>query len=232
MMRGYALRLFAVTASLALHGLLFVQAGGAWNMANTKKNLPMMVARLSFAPPTPVVPPKPETEPAPEATQAKPEPVRKRVRKPHRPRKVANTRKRTSPHPRPEPAPKREKRVLASSPPAQQVARAPAATNIPAIDPGVIARERQRYLAKIKHIIEAHKRYPNVARRRRMTGDVRIRFELLASGEVRHVSTEGGCRILQHAAMATVREVLPLPPPPPFFRTPWRGELVMRYRLR
>jgi protein TonB len=108
---------------------------------------------------------------------------------------------------------------------AQSVPEAPAPTEPPAEDktivdhivmrdPRVLAQEKERYLSALLEHIDAHKRYPRAARRRRIQGTVTVSFTLLPSGEIRDLKAVGAPRALCRAAERSVRDSLPLPKPP------------------
>ena len=95
---------------------------------------------------------------------------------------------------------------------------------------GVSEDERERYLARLLAHIARFKRYPRVACRRGIEGDVRLVFIPTPTGDARDPHAFGPT-LLRRAALNALRRAQPLPPPP-------RGwgeevvELTMRFRLR
>ncbi|NOY53083.1 MAG: TonB family protein [Deltaproteobacteria bacterium] len=89
------------------------------------------------------------------------------------------------------------------------------------------------YRTLILERIAGEKRYPFRARRRRIEGDVILRFLLLPDGGVREEGAAPGStggRILRDAALTSLRRAAPFPPPPPGCRR--EGGLPMEVRIR
>jgi protein TonB len=81
--------------------------------------------------------------------------------------------------------------------------------------------------------VERHRRYPPAARFRQEEGVVRVRFELDAAGQVRHVALESpsGFPALDAAALALLAGAT-LPAPPAGMDPARRSvSLPIRYRL-
>ena len=97
-----------------------------------------------------------------------------------------------------------------ASPPAMEV---PAVNSLP--DKQVV----DNYLSFLRARIEQHKKYPLVARRRGLEGEVGLRFILAATGEVLklEVLKSSGVVILDRAAVDAVRRATPFAEPPEGF---------------
>ncbi len=78
--------------------------------------------------------------------------------------------------------------------------------------PAFVAGERERIAAQLSTYIEAHKTYPEAARRRGAEGTVRITATIDAHGNpLRIVITYGsGSRLLDEAALAALRAAFPV----------------------
>jgi len=230
------IRLLAITLSLSLHAALFVRYGSAQSFRQIPPNSPTLVTHLSFAAPVTIIPhaPDPVMQPEPVIKSQK---KRKQTTKKKSHIHHAKKREKLKPPTKPAPVQNRITRKLSPiMPPRSRPVRLASISNpvidVPAIDTGRIEQDRQRYLAEVKARINARKRYPRAARRRSITGDVRIAFQLLLDGGVQHISVESGPEILQHAAEQSVRKALPMPAPPSTIHFPLHCEFVMRYALR
>ncbi len=75
---------------------------------------------------------------------------------------------------------------------------------------------RAHYKAKLLARIEKNKHYPNRARRRRIEGEVRVRFTILKDGEVRDVVLDrsSGSEVLDKAALEVVMNLTRVDPLP------------------
>jgi protein TonB len=84
----------------------------------------------------------------------------------------------------------------------------------PSVETNTAAREQ--YLNTIRGLIERRKKYPRVARLRKLQGKVIIEFELSLAGEVKSIRVAEGSRfdILNRAATSAVEDAAPYPKPP------------------
>jgi len=73
-----------------------------------------------------------------------------------------------------------------------------------------------RYLSMVRNRIEKHKKYPHIARTRRIEGRVTIRFVITPDGDIHNpaVVKTSRHRILDRAALTGVIEAAPFPKPP------------------
>jgi len=235
-MLGGRVRLIAVTASVAMHAIWFVQSGGAPSAMQTDIAAPTTVTRLTFAAPEPIARPEPVAlqesvmeplqEPEPVATPPKPVPVK--MPKPVKKKQPVLIAKQVS-KPLIEKIQKPSVPVQVASAPAALPARAAAA---PAIDEGLIERERQRYLADLMAHIEQYKWYPKSARRRRIEGMVHVDFTLFADGSTSEVSVKNASPVLLAAAREAVAKAIPMPPPPAVIDCPMKCEFKMQFNLK
>jgi protein TonB len=71
-------------------------------------------------------------------------------------------------------------------------------------------------LGKVRRLLEKHKDYPWMARRRNIQGVVVVRFTIAAGGQIdaARISRSSGHTILDEAAQATIRRVGQFPPLP------------------
>lgn len=235
-MRDGRVRLIAVAASVAMHAIWFVQSGGAPAARQADMPVRNTVTRLTFAAPEPIARPEPVAlqeevmQPLPEPEQVAPPPKPVPVKRPRpvmkkQPVLVA---KQVS-------KPVIEKIQKPSVP--VQVASAPAAlpataAAAPAIDEGLIERERQRYLADLMAHIEQYKWYPKSARRRRIEGMVHVDFTLFADGSTSEVNVKNASPVLLAAAREAVAKAVPMPPPPAVIDCPMKCEFRMSFNLK
>jgi protein TonB len=239
-MKQSKIRLFAITTSVMLHAVWFIQSGNTPDAKQTGIHAHAIVTRLTFAAPEPITRPEPVAfqEPMMEPLP-KPEPVTKKL-KPASVKKPKPVKKK-----RPVLIAKRKMKSVAEeidkpSVPAEpvQVASVPAAIAPPAlapteptIDEGLLEQERQRYLAGLIAHIEQHKWYPRAARRRGLQGEVKISFLLLADGSIRHIEVKKGPKLLRTAAARAVAKAEPMPMPPANIDCPFPCEFSMRFAL-
>jgi len=207
-MKGNWIRPLAITASLAAHALLFVQLTGlSQPQATPSEHVRMAEIRLAVAMPAP-------TEPAPEQEITPPAPAPEKPRQAPRkptPKSVAEP-EAVQPQPEAQPAP----------PPLVAAASLP--------DEAMLDDLRRSYIAKVMALIEAHKFYPNAARRRRIEGDVHMQLAIDADGRPCHVECNGSADILLRAARDSL-DATPLPAPPPGLELPLSLDFVIQYRL-
>lgn len=239
-MREGRVRLIAVAASVALHAIWFVQSGGVPGAKQTEMPARTTVTRLTFAAPEPIARPEPvalqepvmEPLPEPEAVAPIPKPVPVKMPKPVKKKQPVLMAKRKS-----KPVIEEIQKLSVPVEPVQ-VASAPAAASppamaaaAPAIDEGLIERERQRYLADLMAHIEQHKWYPKSARRRRIEGMVHVDFTLFADGSTSNISVKNASPILLAAARDAVAKAVPMPPPPAMIDCPMKCEFRMSFNL-
>ena len=218
----------ALAVSLAVHGALLLRAGGSPCHVQ-KPSAFQRAITISFSSPA-------RAAPAPRKARAKqPRNTRQVAKKAVPPRHQRVSRKQ----------PKRARHIERSLPRRAMPERAAVADARPrarqvnvggkhlpeAVRRGVLEDERQRYLARLLRHIDQFKRYPPVARRRRIEGDVRLVFVPTSAGEERGARALSGPPVLRRAALRALARARPLPLPPPG----WGMEAVrftMRFRLQ
>ncbi len=207
----------AFGASLLIHGACMMQFGGDIGSESPSALPSTVVTRLSFSQPALMPEASPEAQPE-TAIETPPEPeVRKESAKSE---KIVAKKKQP-------PEPKRKPQKAAP------VAAVPAAASAaqPQIDPGLIVREKERYLASVMAHVEKHKHYPKTARRRGIQGEVSVRFVLYADGSARNIEAGNGPELLLHAAQETIQHALPLPSPPASIPCPLPCHFRIRFSL-
>jgi protein TonB len=135
--------------------------------------------------------------------------------------------------PLPPPAPTRAPRPAPAPRPAASAPQAMTAPAAPTPSPGASQDEIAAWQAALSAWVERHRRYPPAARFRQEEGVVRVRFELDAAGQVRHVALESpsGFPALDAAALALLAGAT-LPAPPAGMDPARRSvSLPIRYRL-
>jgi len=239
-MRDGSIRLLALAASVGLHAVWFVQSGGAPDTMQADLPKRTTVTRLTFAAPEPVAQPEPvalqepvmEPLPKPEPVAQTPKPITVKKPKPVKKKQPVLLAKRQS-----KPVAEEIHKLFMPAEPVQ-AASVPAAASppamtpaVPAIDEGLIERERQRYLADIMAHIEKHKHYPKVARRRGIEGEVKVSFLLMDDGSIRSVDVKSGPKVLRLAAAQAIAKAGAMPPPPAELHCPMSCKFSMRFAL-
>ncbi|MBW1992293.1 MAG: energy transducer TonB [Deltaproteobacteria bacterium] len=101
---------------------------------------------------------------------------------------------------------------------------------------GGLTAARSRYLSLVRARILAHRRYPALARARRMEGVVRLRFTLSRTGSLNRgirIIKPSGFSLLDEQAARCVRAAAPFPPFPPQLRQDHLTvEVPIVYRLK
>lgn len=90
------------------------------------------------------------------------------------------------------------------------------------------------YLSMVRDRIKKHKKYPRIARVRRMEGRVTIRFVITPDGDIHNpaVAKTSGHRILDRSALTGVIEAAPFPKPPEgFLKSEIPMEIIMVFAL-
>ncbi len=129
---------------------------------------------------------------------------------------------------RPDPAPEVESAAL-EAPAAPAVAAAAPATRAATAPQAASAEHADSYLERVGRMIEAQRRYPHAARRRRLEAVVVLRLTIAGDGSVRDAHTLGDApRIFERASLAAVADAAPFPSPPAGFD---EMEIAIRYEI-
>jgi protein TonB len=149
------------------------------------------------------------------------------------------------PRPRPQPQPKVEKGPApaavpvvpaepqaASEPLSQLPVSGSEDSSVPVPGASSLAELRQAYHSELMAHIEASKFYPDAARRRGVTGGVRVEFMVATGGAAVALECGRGPGILVQAACEAVRRAVPLPAPPSELHLPLPVSFVMDYSLK
>jgi len=222
-----------IALSLLLHGALLLQYQVLPALAAPEQAGPVTVSLLPPALDPPIAPPeemKPEPPPPPPPKPKEEEPP-----------PLLHTQAPT-PALAPPPPPKGVEEVAVEETIAKEVEEEvaqPQADPTPPVTaaappPRAVASpdERAAFLGRLIAHLEAHKFYPNTARRRGIEGVVRLGFWLQEGGGAVHVEADGGVGSLCAAAMEALERALPLPAPPEGFTLPMKIEVALEYRLR
>lgn len=163
------------------------------------------------APPPPVEPPRPAPAPRPEKPVA--EPV---VREPE---------------PLPEARPVAVAEPAPPTTPVPPAVSAPAPRDPPAVAPAGVQRDDvAEYVETINALIRDQKRYPKLARKRKIEGRVLVVLEISAEGELSALRLRDEApRVLGRATEAAIRRAAPFPIPPGGAK---RIEIEIEYTLR
>jgi len=92
---------------------------------------------------------------------------------------------------------------------------------------------KEDYFSRIRSLIEEAKIYPLKARLAGYEGNVKISFCILPDGQVSHLKilSPAPYKVLNEAAIKTIKRAAPFPPPPPRLSPPLKITLKMTFRL-
>ena len=91
--------------------------------------------------------------------------------------------------------------------------------------------KKNQFLSKVRQKINQHKSYPKIAKRRGMQGTVRVRFTILASGNVGHISVSGP-KVFHNSARYAVKCAFPINTKNAPISLPESVNLTLRYQLK
>ncbi len=91
--------------------------------------------------------------------------------------------------------------------------------------------EKNQFLANIRAKINKHKSYPRIAKKRRMQGNVKIKFTILRSGKVGHISVSGP-KVFHNSARAAVKSAFPISTKHAPITFPSSINITLRYQIR
>ena len=91
--------------------------------------------------------------------------------------------------------------------------------------------QKNKFLAKVRQKINQHKSYPKIAKRRGMQGLVKVRFTILASGNVGHISVSGS-KVFRNSARRAVKRAFPVSTKNIPISLPTSVNLTLHYQLK
>ena len=91
--------------------------------------------------------------------------------------------------------------------------------------------KKSQFLAQVRRKINQHKSYPKIAKRRGMQGKVKVRFTILASGNVGHISIKGP-KVFHNSARHAVKNAFPINVKNAPISLPQGVNLTLHYQLR
>ena len=89
---------------------------------------------------------------------------------------------------------------------------------------------KNQFLSKVRRNINKHKSYPKIAKRRGMQGKVKVRFTILANGNVGHISVSGP-KVFHNSARNAVKKAFPISTRNIPISLPTSVNLLLRYQL-
>ena len=91
--------------------------------------------------------------------------------------------------------------------------------------------KKNQFLAQVRQKINQHKSYPKIAQRRGLQGKVKVRFTILANGNVGHISLSGP-KVFHNSARRAVKGAFPINTKNAPISLPQSVNLTLRYQLR
>ncbi len=243
----------AIVLSISAHALLLLQKK-PYHMAEPAMVIQETITHVRFA----TITPPPIKAIAPEVKITIPTPPQKQQADPIKkslPKQEAKPEKKAKPKPELKKKPKvksvkRIKKKNTTKPVVKQKtnqlkAAAPSATEktqvkkqlkaspiISEADKRLIEQTRKNYYALLMRHIEAHKHYPQVARRRKIEGKILVSFTLFGDGSIKALTINGKKSILKKATGNALNDALPMPAPPKEMNIPMTVKFNMNYFLK
>ena len=93
------------------------------------------------------------------------------------------------------------------------------------------AAKKNQFLTQVRRKINQHKSYPKIAKRRGMQGSVKVRFTILANGNVGHISVHGP-KVFHNSARNAVKRAFPISTRNVPLSLPASVNLLLRYQLK
>ena len=91
--------------------------------------------------------------------------------------------------------------------------------------------QKNKFLAQIRANINKHKSYPRIAKKRRMQGAVKVKFTILSSGKVGHISIDGP-KVFHNSARDAVKCAFPINAKNAPISLPMSVNITLRYQIR
>ncbi len=91
--------------------------------------------------------------------------------------------------------------------------------------------QRNKFWSALRNKIDKHKFYPRLAKKRMMEGAVKVRFTVLANGNVGHITLKGP-KIFYNSARNAVKSAFPIDAKKSPVSLPTTINLTLRYQIR
>lgn len=91
--------------------------------------------------------------------------------------------------------------------------------------------QKNQFLANIRAKINTHKSYPRIAKKRGMQGSVKVKFTILSSGKVGHISVSGP-KVFHSSARHAVNSAFPVNAANAPISLPKSINITLRYQIR
>jgi len=91
--------------------------------------------------------------------------------------------------------------------------------------------ERNKFWNALRRKIDSHKFYPRIAKKRGMEGIVKVKFTILANGNVGHITVQGP-KIFHNSAKNAVKSTFPISVKKAPITLPASINITLRYQMR
>ena len=91
--------------------------------------------------------------------------------------------------------------------------------------------QKNKFLAKIRANINKYKSYPRIAKKRGIQGTVKVKFTILRSGKVGHISVDGP-KVFHNSAQDAVKSAFPINAKESPLSLPMSISIPLRYKIR
>ena len=91
--------------------------------------------------------------------------------------------------------------------------------------------QKNRFLAQVRANINKHKSYPRIAKKRRMQGTIKVKFTILRSGKVGHISVTGP-KVFHNSARDAVKSAFPINAKKAPISLPMSVNISLKYQIR
>ena len=95
-----------------------------------------------------------------------------------------------------------------------------------------LVKKQKLFLAQLREAINKNKTYPNTARRRNIQGEVNVKFEILASGNVNNIQIIKGKSIFKKSIYNAIEDSFPMKIDKTLFNFPKEFSLSVNYILK
>jgi len=96
----------------------------------------------------------------------------------------------------------------------------------------LLFQKQNLFFAQLREAINKNKSYPNTARRRNIQGDVRVKFFILASGDVKGIKMLEGDSIFKRSVYEAIENSFPIIVEKSLFHFPKEFQLTLSYILK